>query len=172
MLCDSCKKNEANVHITRIINGVKYDTNLCDKCAKESEEFNFNTNIEFASPFTFQNILSGIMDYISDTKESEKRSDIVCNNCGTTFNEFREKGLFGCGECYENFSSSVIPIIKRVQGNTEHMGKIPKKLGKSIIQKNKLLKLKEDLQKSISTEEYEKAAEIRDKIKEIEKENK
>lgn len=169
MLCDICKKNEANVHITRVINGVKYDANLCEKCAKEKGEFNLSSHIDFTSPFTIQNILSGIMDYIGSTNETKKSSDIICNNCGTTFNEFKERGFVGCGECYKSFSSTLVPIIKRVQGNTEHIGKIPKKSGRNIIEKKKLLKLKEDLQKAIAAEEYEKAAEIRDKIKEIQK---
>lgn len=33
MLCDKCRKNEANVHVTQIINGVKYEQNLCAQCA-------------------------------------------------------------------------------------------------------------------------------------------
>lgn len=172
MLCEICKKNEANIHITKVINGVKHDLNICEKCAKEKGEFNFSSPIDFSSPFTFQNILSGIMDYVGSSDEAQKNSDIICNNCGTTFSEFRKKGFLGCSECYESFSSILMPIIKRVQGNTEHIGKIPKKAGKDIIEKKKLLKLKEDLQKSISAEEYEKAAEIRDKIKEIQKNQK
>lgn len=34
MLCDKCRQNEANVHVTRIVNGVKYEQNLCSHCAK------------------------------------------------------------------------------------------------------------------------------------------
>lgn len=33
MLCDKCKKNEANVHVTQIVNGIKYEQNLCAQCA-------------------------------------------------------------------------------------------------------------------------------------------
>ncbi len=33
MLCDKCKKNQANIHVSRIINGVKYEQNLCMECA-------------------------------------------------------------------------------------------------------------------------------------------
>ena len=36
MLCEKCKKNEANFHITRIINGVKEEQHLCEICAKEN----------------------------------------------------------------------------------------------------------------------------------------
>ncbi len=41
MICDNCKKNEATVHITKIINGVKQEHSLCDVCASELNEMNF-----------------------------------------------------------------------------------------------------------------------------------
>lgn len=35
MLCDNCKRREATVHITQIINGAKEEQNLCMHCARE-----------------------------------------------------------------------------------------------------------------------------------------
>lgn len=172
MICDMCKKNEATVHITKIVNGSKQDHNLCEKCAMKKGELNFGSHIDFVSPFSFQHILSGIMDYISTANETQKSFDISCKNCGTTYNEFKEMGLLGCSECYQSFTSTLGPIIKRVQGNLEHTGKIPEKAGKDIIHKKRVLKLKEDLQKAIASEEYEKAAEVRDMIKKLQSEEK
>lgn len=169
MLCEVCKKNEANVHITKIVNGTKYDLNMCEKCAKEKGEFSINDELNFASPFTFQNMLSGIMDYMGTSGETQKIHETSCDKCGSTYSEFKKRGLVGCSKCYETFIQTLTPIIKRVQGNLEHTGKIPNKAGKEIIERKKLLKLKEDLQKAIATEEYEKAAEIRDKIKQLQK---
>lgn len=169
MLCDACKKNEASVHFTRIINGVKQEMNLCEKCASEMGAINLNGDIGFSAPFTFQNILTGIMDYINQASENQIAYEPVCKNCGLTFTEFRKTGLLGCSECYKNFDSALEPIIKRVQGNVEHNGKIPGKLGKDIIERRKFIDLKEQLQKAIALEQYEKAAEIRDQIKEMQK---
>ncbi|MBP2033153.1 protein arginine kinase activator [Clostridium algifaecis] len=167
MLCDICKKNEATVHITKIVNGAKQDINLCEKCAMEHGELSFVPQIDFVSPFSFQNILSGIMNYMNNTSTTQDDFDITCKNCGTSYREFKKTGLVGCSECYDNFSSILQPIIKRVQANLEHTGKIPKRAGKNIIERRNLLKLKQDLQKAITLEEYEKAAEIRDKIKNL-----
>ncbi|MCI1944659.1 UvrB/UvrC motif-containing protein [Clostridium luticellarii] len=169
MLCDICKKNEATVHITKIINGSKQEINLCEKCAMERGELNFVPQIDFVAPFSFQNILSGIMDYmINANNEQYKSFDVSCKNCGTSYNEFKKTGFLGCSECYKNFNNILGPIIKRVQVNLDHTGKIPKRAGKDMIQKKKLLKLKADLQKTVSLEQYEKAATIRDMIKQIE----
>lgn len=163
-------KKNATVHVTKIINGVKQESNLCEDCAKEVEGLNKSSDGNFVSPFTFQDILSGIMNYMYQPSQNEKTTDIACKNCGMKYREFKASGVMGCSECYEQFASTIIPIIKRVQGNSEHIGKIPEKSGKYISGKRNLQKLKEELQKAISCEEYEKAAELRDKIREIKKE--
>ncbi|AAK81128.1 protein arginine kinase activator [Clostridium acetobutylicum] len=167
MICEVCHKNEANVHITQIINGDKRELNVCENCAQNIQGVNIASDIDFISPFSFQNILSGIMDYIGGSSQSTKCEELVCKNCGTTYSEFKDKGLFGCSECYKYFNSMLLPIINRVQGNVEHNGKIPKKAGRKIINKNNILKLKAELQKAVLEEEYEKAAELRDKIKSL-----
>lgn len=172
MLCDICKKNDANVHITKIVNGVKHEISLCERCAKEKGEFNFSSQIDLSSPFTVQNILSGIMDYIVPNNKTQNTFDISCSNCGTTYSEFKRTGLLGCSECYRSFDSTLRPIIRRVQGNSEHTGKLPRKAGESIIKRRKLSELKENLQKAIASEEYEKAAQIRDEIRLIQEEQK
>lgn len=165
MLCENCQKNEATVHFTQIINGKKQELNICESCAKETQGFEVPGDMGFGGPFSFQNILSGIMDYMSPAQQISKAQVLTCKNCGTTYNEFKRSGLLGCSECYKSFSPTITPVIKRVQGNLEHVGKIPQKLGKDIMEKKRLSKLKEDLQKAIANEEYEKAAQIRDSIK-------
>jgi protein arginine kinase activator len=110
------------------------------------------------------------MDYMTPMHDISKASELTCKNCGATYSEFKKYGLLGCSECYESFSPTINPVIKRVQGNVEHTGKIPKKMGKEIMEKRRLSKLKEDLQKAIANEEYEKAAEIRDAIKSLQNE--
>lgn len=172
MLCEVCKKNEATIHVTKIVNGVKKEANLCSECAGKSEEFNLGSDMDMITPFAFPNILSGLMDYVSKTSSNNKVKELKCKNCGSSYREFKETGLLGCSECYKHFNQAILSVVKGVQGNVEHLGKIPKKAGRDLVQKNKILKLKQELQKVITLEEYEKAAEIRDQIREIEKNNK
>ena len=117
MICEVCKKNDATIHITKVVNGEKYEFNVCEKCAKEKADLNFSEQADFTSTFTFQNILSGIMDYIGNKNQPQEISDTSCNNCGTTYSEFKQKGLVGCSQCYESFKSTLEPVIKRVQGS-------------------------------------------------------
>ena len=172
MLCDACKKNEATIHITKIVNGVKRHINLCLECAGKSDEFSLVKDMEMMSPFSFQNILSGLMDYVNvQSPKSIRGTELVCKNCGLTYSEFRESGLLGCNKCYDEFKPTVMSVIKGVQSNIEHVGKIPKRSGGELVQRKKIIQLKEELQKAVVMEEYEKAAELRDKIRKIEKDN-
>ncbi|NEZ46585.1 excinuclease [Clostridium niameyense] len=171
MLCDRCKNNPATVHIIKIINGKEEQMNLCENCAKESESLSLPTSLEFIPPFSVQNILSGILDYMYNQEEEQITNDFRCPSCGTNYREFKEKGLLGCSECYRNFQNTLEPIIKRIQGNIEHIGKIPKKAGQSIILERQILKLKNQLQECVNTERYEEAAKLRDKIKGLENKN-
>jgi protein arginine kinase activator len=167
MLCEICKKNEAIFHVTKIVNGNKEEISLCQKCAKEFDGFNIASEVGIISPFSFQNILSGLMGYIGEGHKESADDITCCKNCGISLREFKENGLLGCDECYKNFSTTVNTVIGRVQGKIEHVGKIPKKSGKNIIEKKRMNNLKQDLQKSIALEEYEEAAVLRDKIREI-----
>ncbi|AJA49761.1 hypothetical protein CPAST_c37070 [Clostridium pasteurianum DSM 525 = ATCC 6013] len=168
MLCEMCKKKEATFFITKIVNGNKQQICLCENCAKEFDGFNVSGEIGIISPFSLQNILSGLMNYMTDTPNVYKESQVRCQNCGMTLDKFKKTGLLGCSECYKNFNSTVNPVIYRVQGKVEHVGKIPKKSGKGIIERKRIINLKEDLQKAIALENYEEAAKIRDKIRSLE----
>lgn len=167
MLCEVCKKNQATVFITKVENGNKQQVNLCEHCAKEFNGLSIGEGMGMVSPFSFQNILSGLLDYIGETPQTSKYTEVACKNCGTTLSDFKEKGILGCSECYKNLSDTVNPVINRVQGNIEHVGKIPKKSGKGISERKTLNSLKQELQKAIALEEYEKAANLRDRIRDV-----
>ncbi|HBH13059.1 MAG: Nucleotide excision repair protein [Clostridiales bacterium 38_11] len=157
MLCNECGKNVANIRLTKIINGQKIEERLCEKCAKKYSGLNY--------PFTFQNIMSG---FLSDYQKSETQSSLSCPECLMTYDEFRKFGKFGCSHCYSTFKSRLSPLISNIHGNTNHIGKVPDKSAGEMKIGRELDKLKKYLREAIELEEYEKAAEIRDKIKDME----
>lgn len=158
MLCNECGKNNATVHVTKILNGVKTETHLCEECAKKQQAY-FNSN------FSMESLLAGMLNDAFPANNMNKES---CKTCGMTFDEFRQKGKFGCSDCISTFRSRLMPAINNIQGYDNHIGKIPKKAGgKYKIQKD-IEKLKLELRNMIEQEKYEEAAVIRDKIKDIE----
>ena len=170
--CERCDKYPANVHIVKMFDGIKKELNICEKCAKELGEFNLNSVLDIENTFSL-NILSGLVEYFNNNHQSSsaiKINDSECNKCKTTYAEFKNTGFLGCEECYKQFSKILSIFIKRVQNDSEHVGKIPFRCGKNVIKKKELNNLKYKLQKSILSEEYEKAAKLRDMIKNLEKE--
>ncbi|WPX07977.1 UvrB/UvrC motif-containing protein [Anaerocellum danielii] len=165
MLCENCGKRPATVHYTQIINGVKTEMHLCEVCAKQKG------NLEFDAPFSVTNFLAGILEPAFGTQVLKPSFEIAltCKGCGMTFDEFRRAGRFGCAMCYSSFSEKLYPIFRRIHGNTKHVGKIPTKMGGDIAIKREIDRLKIELNVAIKNEEYEKAAKIRDKIRELEK---
>jgi protein arginine kinase activator len=92
-----------------------------------------------------------------------------CPNCGLTYVQFRQTGRLGCSQCYEAFSQRLIPLIKRIQGSTEHTGKIPLRRGHGAQRQRQLETLRVNLNRAVAREEFEEAARLRDQIRELEK---
>lgn len=163
MLCQNCQKRAATVHFTQVINNNKVEMYLCEQCADQKGQLNF------ISPFGINNFFPVIMEYEPDTplvQSSVKQP--VCSKCGMTYEEFQRVGKLGCSNCYELFGDKLKPLLRRLHGNIEHKGKIPGRVSKTIKMSKEIEKLKELLNKAVQGEEYEKAAEIRDKIKVLE----
>ena len=175
MLCQKCHKKTASVFISSIINGQETRIYLCDDCVKDYPLFNFN----FQNPFSIKDVMDKLKideetsidqekDNLLQIDNDSKEEDITCPNCYSTYNEYRQTGKLGCSRCYEVFEEQLKPILKNIYGYEEYIGKIPKKDNSHIYISKEIRILKEDLNRAVEQEEYEKAAGIRDKIKELE----
>ena len=157
MLCQLCNKNEAKVHLTKIINNTRVDMFVCEQCAKQHAVIDININ----------DFLSSILglDRGDFVKQKEEQ---VCSCCGMTTSEYNKTGKIGCKNCYDTFNDSIKAVLQRVHGNVKHNGKIPKAVFVKIEKKKEIEELKEKIKQCISTEEYEEAAKIRDMIRKLE----
>ncbi len=166
MLCQNCSQKDASVHITKVINGIKSEMHLCEDCAKQKNEISTGSYFGFGMPLSFQNILDGFVEAMDGAPKYIKRQE-VCPNCGMTFERFRETGRLGCAKCYETFRDKMLPLIRRIHGNIEHNGKIPRKAGGASEVKRNIERLREELKLAVDHEEYERAARLRDEIKRL-----
>ena len=85
-----------------------------------------------------------------------------------TFDDIAKSGKVGCANCYDIFYDELLPSIQRIHGKTVHIGKLAKSAGSEVKMKSTLAKLKEELTTAIKEQEFEKAAKLRDQIKELE----
>jgi protein arginine kinase activator len=163
MTCDACGKKEATVHLTEIVNDKMTKLHLCEDCAKAK-------GAEMEEHFGLSDLLAGLAD-LGTKLEPETMAVIKCQSCGFTYQDFKKVGRFGCGDCYESFKKHLDPLLKRIHGGNRHVGKVPLAAGKSAKDARPLQDLKElklRLEKAIQAEEFEQAAKLRDKIREIE----
>ena len=160
MTCNVCGTNEATIHLTEIVNEQMIEIHLCEGCAQEK-------GTEFKAHFNVSDLLTGLNDLAQEMTGPGKMV-IKCPNCGLTYEEFGRTGRLGCAECYEAFSKLLMPLIKRVQHTTQHIGKRPSRLSAPVRLNHDLRELQNRLEKSIEHEEFEEAARLRDQIKQLE----
>lgn len=168
MLCDVCKKREATIHIKEVKDGKCISTNLCPECAREKElagglgAFGFNlAEVIFNVGKTPEN-----KQPAAPAESKENKPKILCPHCGWSLSKMRKSGgKMGCPECYTVFEKWVNMALEQVQRGKVHVGKRPLAREKSLAAyKLELDKLQLDLAKAVSAEEYEKAAQFRDRI--------
>jgi protein arginine kinase activator len=164
MICEKCKQNKATVHLTKILNNKKTEVHLCEECARK------NQDISFENPFTINNFLTGLLDSVQSSPiKVDYIKTTACSKCGMSYGRFKQLGRLGCSDCYKTFNEKLTPLIKNVHGSQQHTGKIPKKEGSFIRLKRDIVTMKKELKRAIDKEEFERAAELRDKIKLLEK---
>jgi protein arginine kinase activator len=165
MLCQKCKEKTASVQITQTINNQKTVVFLCDQCANDNQDLNFNL------PFDVGNILVSMLESmynngnVAQLQSQEKK--VACRVCGLSFDEFSKNGKFGCSSCYQTFSERLGLLFRKLHGSAKHTGKTPSKEAAEKKVDQKISKLRVQLEEAIKLEEYEKAAVIRDKIKQL-----
>ncbi len=171
MVCQDCRKREAQVHLTQILNNEKIGLSLCKECAAARGFHSPLDNI----PFPLAEILSGLAKSSAGAGKSEPMESLVCPVCKVSFEEFTRLGRFGCGNCYRTFRPRLEGIMRKIHGASLHRGKNPRveesSAGPSaVVPVREEERLEFELKKAIEAEDFERAAELRDKLKSV-KEN-
>ena len=175
MLCDICKKNEATIHYKEIVGGQQKSLNVCAECAQKHEKasgMNFGA-FNLAEMLFNLGKLSGKPAAETDTAEPPPQP--VCKQCGRTVKDLHDSGgRLGCAACYTSFAPLLEDVLTRVQRGKVHVGKRPglkrrSNAGNPAVTAAKLAALRKELASLVKVENYEKAAQVRDAIRELEK---
>jgi len=150
------------VHLTQIVNNQMSTHRLCEKCAAEKGLESVPEPVNF--PLT---------DFLAqmgkDTISGADAADTSCSFCGLTFADFRESGRLGCPHCYETYGPHLQKLLRRVHGGTQHVGKVylPPDPSSSELER-RLDGLRRKLHRAVESEDFERAAELRDEIRSLE----
>jgi protein arginine kinase activator len=162
MDCHNCGKNPATIHLTKIQNNEMNTYHLCESCA--AAEGLDQSGQAPAAPLT--DFLAQMGKGIAAAPGTAVGS---CPNCGLTLHDFKRTGRLGCSTCYGEFGAHLRGLLRRLHGGTQHVGKVL--LPPDPNQSDRLAhvtSLRRSLQLAIETEDFERAAEIRDQIRQLE----
>lgn len=158
MKCQFCS-NPATIHLTKLVKKQKLEVHLCQACAEKHQSP--------AAELSLSSILESVIgQHISPVAEELGR--LICPTCGIKYMEFRSDGRLGCPADYEVFRAGLVPILQRIHRATRHRGKSPTRQPTMRQPSAELLELRQELRRSVEGEDYERAASLRDLIRQKE----
>jgi protein arginine kinase activator len=164
MSCDQCREREAVIHLTQIVNEQVTTLHLCERCAAEK-------GVESPGGVAKTPLGSFLaaMGKGPEQPAASARVGDACHRCGATLQDFRESGRLGCPECYRTFESPLRDLLRRLHGSTHHMGERYVERGQPQAENGaQAADLREQLRLAVETENFELAAELRDRLRVLE----
>ncbi|MFA4985332.1 MAG: UvrB/UvrC motif-containing protein [Candidatus Brocadiia bacterium] len=168
MKCDRCSKGRASVHSIEVSDGgsVK-DIHLCADCAK-------TVGLTGLEEGKFEDMIQHLLNEATKSAETDKNeatpsdaNEKTCPDCGLTIKALRRSGKFGCEKDFHIFREAARPILLRLHGSATHKGKAALICGEASRKQQTIQALEKQLDDAIRSENYELAAELRDRIKGI-----
>lgn len=159
MQCERCGKNPAVIHLTQIVNNDTSTRHLCDSCAAEMG-LDAGGSSETA-PLT---------DFLAQMGKGLPAGPAsaagTCEFCGLTMNDFKRTGRLGCPHCYAQFDQHLRGLLRKLHGGTQHMGKVylppdPRETDRAA----RVASLRRSLVRAVESEDFERAAVLRDQIR-------
>jgi protein arginine kinase activator len=161
MLCETCKERDAVVHHIQVIaTGVQH-VHLCEKCAAAK---GVETTITM-----HQHPLGEMLQAVQQQTSSTTADAASCTFCGYTPRDFRTSGRLGCAHCYDALEHSLRELLRSLHGNSKHVGQrytAPQVQMESKV--DSIHDLEDRLRRAVESEQFELAAELRDRIRVIE----
>jgi protein arginine kinase activator len=160
MKCESCRERDAVVHLTQIVSDTVSQLHLCDVCAAER-------GVE--APTAMKSPLGSFLAAMGKGGVEEStlpaRAD-ACPDCDATLRDFREIGRLGCPSCYTTFAVPLRELLRRLHGATTHVGERYIGPGETeLAQVAAREQLREALAAAVVAEQFERAAELRDRLR-------
>lgn len=170
--CQSCGRRPAVVEFIQVTGDARREMSLCRECAMS---VGMRAQVE-----AFQRLSQLLMQQQNPDLPEETRAmlEAKCSRCGLVFEEFVQTGLLGCPQCYHDFHDSLQPVLRRMHGVTrqvadgEGVRRVPEMPAEdAAVEEAPAPETREQLEVALNLalleEDYEKAAELRDKLQKL-----
>ncbi len=167
MDCQQCHEREAVVHLTQIVDDAVTTVHLCERCAAEKGI----ESAEEVAKSPLGSLLATVgKDVGAGIPETAGLGHLECPECKATLQDFRDLGRLGCSECYATFARPLRELLRRLHGSTHHLGEhyTPPGVPGPVDADARVRELREQLKRAIETENFERAAEVRDQLRALE----
>jgi protein arginine kinase activator len=159
--CDLCHNNPASIKVLQMDkDGKATEIAVCPECARQRGL----TEVKPAKDAPLE-----VMAELKAGVE-EKDATLTCSRCGTTLADFKRQGRLGCDYCYIAFRDELLPLIRRLHGAAQHVGRSTKSGRKDAHVRLTVNRIRDALTAAIKNEDYERAAALRDELRKVEDE--
>lgn len=157
MMCQECGVREANVCFTTLCNGEKHEEYLCSECVSKKQLLKFDLS----------QLAARLGKKRGADEEQAPVPSLTCPRCGKTYAQCVKEGVLGCAECYEAFREPLTGTLVRKTGHAQYQGDAPAQADERVSLRMERDKLKRQLLRAVEEEDYEQAAALRDRIREL-----
>lgn len=165
MRCDQCHERDAVVHLTQIAQDQVVTLHLCERCAAEKGVEGTTSPAKTPVGSFLASMGKGLEAQAALTGVTPTGS---CPTCGATLADFRESGRLGCADCYRTFEGPLRDLLRRLHGSSRHLGERYAVAGREAEPAPPATEdLRRQLQLAIDTENFELAAELRDRLRAV-----
>ncbi len=162
MICDNCQERDAVVNLTKVKDGTVRQQHLCERCAAEQ---GVETTVATPKP-----ALSDFLQAVNQQAVAAPGDQSACHFCGATARDFRQSGRVGCARCYNAFERSLRELLRRLHGNAKHTGRKYVPPTAAVLEAvGTVGQLREELRRAIAAEQFELAAQLRDRLRNAER---
>ena len=170
MKCERCGAREAEVHIRQQKGKEIAEFHLCRQCAEHMAKEGLIPDISFELPIN--SFLWGLLPghepgHPGSDVVPSAASDLVCGHCGLDRSSLRRSGRYGCPDCFKAFHEDLGPLLRKIHGSEIHRGARPGNACGNDTSPEEIESLRTELKDAVEKEEYERAAVLRDRIREI-----
>lgn len=158
-LCEQCGEQKASIYITEITDGRAVKKHICRRCYESEED---------APALSSSELISKLVGIIAP--ELRKAGKRKCPECGIDYVEFRQSFRFGCPNDYSVFHRALDDLFLEIHGARRHTGKIPVGRAQTALGGQERIELlRREMQRAVETEDYERAAHLKDSIEKMER---
>lgn len=167
MLCERCHAHPATVHMVQVMNGHRKEEHLCSECAEKEHVFqkeqSFFGHGFFDSPldhFFGGSMLGHLLEDPFGTRTLEDQ--------GGQFIEVSPEKLPENESSYDRFKEAIRPSFQKGKNEIPVNEPKAKEKADAPAESEELQALRKELKSCVDREDFERACEVRDKIKAIE----